>query len=228
MVASILLILGGYLLGSIPSAYLAGKWVRGIDLRNYGSGTVSGSMVWEHVSKWALPPVAVFDVAKAMLPTWLGLQFGLGEMTAGLAGIAAGIGHNWPIFLRFTGGRGLSPLIGMWLLIYPVAAGWMAGFLMIGWLFGDSAPWAVASLLSLPIVANALNGPATAVPLAVLVLVVALIKRVEANRRPLPVDRSKRLRLLWRRAWFDRDIASHKEWIARTPDKAASAKSPSG
>lgn len=218
MLETTLLILGSYFLGSIPSAYLAGKWVRGIDLRRYGSGTVSGSMVWEHVSKRALLPVAVFDFGKGMLAAWLGLQLGLGELTAGLAGIAAGIGHNWPIFLRFQGGRGLSPMMGMWLLIYPAAAAWMAGFLVVGWLFGDSAPWAMVSLISLPMAAAMLGGPAAAVPLSLLVLLVAAIKRVEANRRPLPADQSERWRMLWRRAWLDRDVASHKDWIARTPE----------
>jgi len=58
----VLLLVFGYFLGSIPSGYLAGKWVKGIDLRNYGSGTVSGSMVWEHVSKWAVFPVGIFDI----------------------------------------------------------------------------------------------------------------------------------------------------------------------
>lgn len=46
-----LFVIGAYLLGSIPTAYLAGRWMRKIDLRQYGSGTVSGSGVWEHVSK---------------------------------------------------------------------------------------------------------------------------------------------------------------------------------
>ncbi len=58
-----LLLLFGYLLGSIPSGYLAGKWIKGIDLREYGSGTVSGSMVWEHVAKWAVVPVGLFDIS---------------------------------------------------------------------------------------------------------------------------------------------------------------------
>ncbi|MFZ3071390.1 MAG: glycerol-3-phosphate acyltransferase, partial [Anaerolineaceae bacterium] len=70
----LILILVGYLLGSIPTAYLAGKWVKGIDLREYGSGTPSSSMVWEHVSRWAVLPVAVIDVLKATLAAWLGMR----------------------------------------------------------------------------------------------------------------------------------------------------------
>ena len=54
IIQSILLIVGGYLLGSIPTAYLVGKWLKDLDLRRYGSGTVSGSMVFEHVAHWAV------------------------------------------------------------------------------------------------------------------------------------------------------------------------------
>ena len=91
---NILLILFGYLLGSIPSGYLAGKWIKGIDLRQYGSGTISGSMVWEHVAKWAIIPVGLFDIFKGALPTWLGIHLGMGEVPAMLAGFSAMIGHN--------------------------------------------------------------------------------------------------------------------------------------
>jgi glycerol-3-phosphate acyltransferase PlsY len=69
--ASIFLILFGYLLGSIPTAYLAARWKKHVDLRRYGNGTVSGSMVYEHVARWLVVPVWLFDVAKAALPAWL-------------------------------------------------------------------------------------------------------------------------------------------------------------
>jgi glycerol-3-phosphate acyltransferase PlsY len=113
IVLFVLLLLFGYLLGSIPSGYLAGKWIKGIDLRDYGSGTVSGSMVWEHVAKWAVVPVGLFDIFKGALPTWLVLRLDLGEVAAMLIGFAAIIGHNWPVYLNFQGGRGFSPFLGV-------------------------------------------------------------------------------------------------------------------
>ncbi len=94
---ALLLVAAAYLLGSIPSAYLAGKWIKGIDLQQYGSGTVSGSMVWEHVARWAVVPVGIFDILKAAVPTWLALELNMGEAAAVAAGMAAVIGHNWPI-----------------------------------------------------------------------------------------------------------------------------------
>ena len=84
IVESALLTVGGYLLGSIPTAYLVGRWIKDLDLRRYGSGTVSGSMVWEHVAHWAVFPVGLFDMFKAALPAWLGLRLEMGMPVAAL------------------------------------------------------------------------------------------------------------------------------------------------
>jgi glycerol-3-phosphate acyltransferase PlsY len=214
-IQTILLVIGGYLLGSIPSAYLAGKWVRGIDLRKYGSGTVSGSMVWEHVAKWALFPVGIFDVLKAAFPTWLGLELGLGEGAAVAAGLAALVGHNWPLYLGFTGGRGLSPFLGTLTVIFPWGFPWMLAFLAVGYLLGDSAPWALASLILLPVFNYFMEGPTIVNVAALVMVVITIAKRLEANRRPLPEEPAERRKVILRRIFFDRDIASHQEWINR-------------
>jgi glycerol-3-phosphate acyltransferase PlsY len=212
---SVLFILAGYLLGSIPSGYLAGRWLKGIDLRQHGSGTVSGSMVWEHVSRFAIFPVGIFDVAKAAFPTWLALELGFGEVVATTTGLAAVVGHNWPIYLKFTGGRGLSPFLGILLVIFPWGFPWMLVFLAIGYLLGDSAPWALASLAALPLQVLWLDGPRV-VNLAVgIMLLLTIAKRLEANKRPLPPPGLERRKVVVRRIFFDRDIPSHKEWINR-------------
>jgi len=70
-----LLIVGACVVGSIPAGYLAARLLKGVDLRRYGSGTPTGSMVYEHVARWAVVPVGLFDVGKAALPTWLALHW---------------------------------------------------------------------------------------------------------------------------------------------------------
>lgn len=212
---TVLLILGAYLLGSIPSAYLAGKWIKRIDLRKYGSGTVSGSMVWEHVAHWALFPVGIFDIFKAALPTWIGLQLGLEDGMAMAAGIAALVGHNWPIYLGFTGGRGLSPFLGAITVIFPWGFAWLLAFLAVGFFLGDSSPWALSSLILLPLFNQAMNGPETVNEAAIVMIILTIIKRLEANRRSLPTDQTERRKVLLRRVFLDRDIRSHHEWINR-------------
>jgi glycerol-3-phosphate acyltransferase PlsY len=216
---SILLIACGYLLGSIPTAYLVGKWLKNLDLRRYGSGTVSGSMVFEHVARWAVVPVGLFDMGKAALPAWLGLQLGLGMPVATAAGLAAVAGHNWPVFLRFTGGRGLGTFMGLLLVIFPWGFPWMLAFLTAGWLLGDSAPWALASLVTLPLFARFVGGPVVVIPATGVMLLLTLAKRLEANRRPLPPAGPERRKVIVRRLLLDRDIASHKDWIHRRPDR---------
>lgn len=218
MIASAaLLIAGSYLVGSIPTAYLAGRWLKGLDLRRYGSGTVSASMIWEHVARWAVVPVGLFDVGKATLATWLGLLLDLGEPVAVTAGLAAVAGHNWPIFLGFTGGRGLSGFLGILAIVFPWGTLWMLGFLFIGWLLGDSTVWTLPALAGLPLISVLVDGPAFMPLLAALMLAMTFAKRLEANRRPLPPPGPERRRVIRLRLLFDRDIASHEEWIRRTP-----------
>jgi glycerol-3-phosphate acyltransferase PlsY len=217
IVQALLLIAGGYLLGSIPTAYLVGRWLKGKDLRQHGSGTVSGSMVFEHVARWAVVPVGLFDIAKAALPAWLGLQWGSGIAVAAAAGLAAVAGHNWPVFLRFTGGRGLGSFMGVLLVVFPWGFPWMLAFLAVGWVLGDSAPWALISLVTLPLLARVTGGPDVVTPLAIAMLLLTLAKRLEANRRPLPPPGPGRRDVILRRLVYDRDIASHADWIQRKP-----------
>lgn len=218
VIIAVLLIAFGYLLGSIPTAYFAGKLLKRIDLRHYGSGTVSGSMVYEHVGRWVIVPVGLFDIAKGAIPTWIAVELGLGEWTAVLVGLAAVVGHNWPIFLHFTGGRGLSPYIGMMLVLFPWAAVWLIVFLAIGFFLGDSAPWALGSLFTTPLLIYTLDGPSSGYLAVAGMLLITLAKRLEANRRPLPETPSERRRVIILRLIFDRDIMNHKTWINRRPD----------
>jgi glycerol-3-phosphate acyltransferase PlsY len=228
IVESVLLIVGGYLLGSISATYLIGRWLGNIDLRQYGSGTLGGSMVYEHVGRWAVVPVVLWDIGKAMLPTGLGLWLGLGEMVAAAAGLAAAVGHNWSIFLRFTGGRGMATFVGVWLILFPPGVVWMGGLIVVGWLLGDSAPWLLLSLLTMPLLADLLGGPQmvgpillggpeVVAPLSGAMILITLVKRLEANHRPLPPPGPERRKVILRRAFLDRDIASHEEWIHQQP-----------
>jgi glycerol-3-phosphate acyltransferase PlsY len=217
-IISLLLIIGAYLLGSISSAYVAGRLFGRKDLRAYGSGNLGGSMVWEHVGRWAAIVAGLWDVLKAAIPTWLALQLGFGMPVAAAAGLAAVAGHCWSIFLRFTGGRGLLSFLAVLLVIYPLGGVWFALPVIVGWLFGDSAPWALASLVTLPLCAYLFGGPEIIAPLTGAMTLIALAKRIEANRRPLPPPGRERLQVILRRAFLDRDMVSHKDWIDQTPD----------
>ena len=213
----ILMVLFAYLLGSIPSGYLAGKWIKGIDLREYGSGTVSGSMVWEHVAKWAVFPVGIFDIFKGALPTWLSLKLGLSEQAAMVVGLAAVVGHNWPIYLNFQGGRGLSPFLGELFVLFPLGM----LILLIGLGIGNrlkSPAVPLFTIILLPVFAALFDGPESMLWLALGMTAITILKRLEANGRPLPEDPQERHEVILRRIFLDRDIQDHEEWIRREPE----------
>lgn len=125
VVAAVLLIAGSYLLGALPSAYLLARLVKHIDIRRYGSGNVGIANFSVHVGKrWAVP-VVFFDIwVKGILPVALASDkvLGLGLWVGAGAGMASIAGHNWSVWLKFTGGRGMATVLGVVAaLYYPLA-----------------------------------------------------------------------------------------------------------
>ena len=216
-IKSLLLVIAGYLLGSIPPSYLAGRWLKGIDLRRYGSGTVSGTGVYYHVSKPAIVVVGLFDLAKAALPTWLALRWRLGLGVALTAGVAAMIGHNWPLYLDFRGGRGHSTVLGMMLVVFPWGFPWLLAFMALGRLLGYTASLSLLGIASLPVLTWLTKQPAELTWAGLAILIITVIKRLEANRQPLPPKGLERRRVLLNRFLLDRDVEAGEEWVTRRP-----------
>lgn len=212
---AVFVIIFGYLMGSISSAYVVGRSLKGIDLRHYGSHTVSGTGVYYHVAKWAVAVVGLFDVGKGVLPTWLGLRLGLGLPVALAASLAAVVGHNWPFYLGFKGGRGLGTFGGMLLVVFPWGALYLAVPLGLGRLFRYTGLGALVGVAMLPFLSWITQQP-TAVAWACLgMLLLTVAKRLEANRLPLPPPGAKRRQTLMRRLLFDRDVGPREPWTER-------------
>jgi acyl-phosphate glycerol 3-phosphate acyltransferase len=115
-IASVLVIAGSYLLGALPSAYLLARVVKGIDIREYGSGNVGIANVSVHVGERWMAPLILFDVfAKGILPVAVASDhiLGLGLWVEAGAGMASVLGHNWSVWLKFTGGRGMATALGV-------------------------------------------------------------------------------------------------------------------
>lgn len=118
-----LLALVSYLLGAIPTGYLAGRWARGIDLREHGSGNLGATNTFRVLGARIAAPVMLFDVAKGFVPAALfPLWDGSPEWGWALAyGAAAIIGHVFSIYMRFRGGKGVATAAGVFLAIAPKA-----------------------------------------------------------------------------------------------------------
>lgn len=108
----------GYVAGSIPWAWLAGR-AFGVDLRRSGSGNVGTSNVWHEASKPAAVAVFWLDVAKALAAVWIGSRWGEGGRVAAAWGAIAG--HAWPVWLGFVGGRALAVALTAGMVIAPYA-----------------------------------------------------------------------------------------------------------
>jgi glycerol-3-phosphate acyltransferase PlsY len=211
-----LIIIFGYLVGSIPTAEIFSKMLRGIDLREVGSGTVSSTGIYYHVSRPMIVVVGILDIFKGALPTWLALRMDLGLWVAVLAGLAAIVGHDWPLYLGFVGGRGLSPFMGLLLVLYPWGFPWLLAFLALGRLIGGgTAVGALLGLIGLPLLMLFTGQPPAITWAGVLMLLVTAVKRLEANRLPLPDDPAKRRRVLLRRLLLDRDVPPEEPWTTR-------------
>jgi glycerol-3-phosphate acyltransferase PlsY len=175
-----LLLLGAYLLGSVPFAQVLAR-INGVDLREVGSGNVgAGNLSREVGTGWGAV-AAVLDGLKGFLPVWIARKAGLGLGAAGIAGLAAVLGHNWSIWLRGRSGRGLATSAGVLLGLDPVLLVWTAGWSIAGWKIGSGLGGFLGWGL-LPIVAVALGRPATESLVLLLLTVVLMARRAQGNR----------------------------------------------
>ena len=127
---NIVILIIAYILGSIPSAIWVGKRFYNIDVREYGSGNAGATNTFRVLGKKAGIPVLTMDIIKGFLAVNLvGFQdfyqpFDLGYINLQLAlGIVAVVGHIFPVFAGFRGGKGIATLLGIIVAVHPVGAG---------------------------------------------------------------------------------------------------------
>lgn len=130
MFNSIGTIIISYLLGSISFSILFARWLRKIDIREHGSGNAGATNTLRVLGKGPAISVFLLDIAKGIVAVLLGRWLGDGnDWVSAACGLAAIAGHNWPIFFRFKGGKGIATTIGalaVWAFIPTLIAGVIA------------------------------------------------------------------------------------------------------
>ena len=173
---AVLVVLGGYLLGSMPFGYWLVRLAKGEDIRRVGSGNIGATNVWRTYGRWYGVPVVFLDIAKGFVPGLVGTLL-VGELVGVLAGGAAMLGHWRPLFLRFQkGGKtvataggtffGVATLLGLIGL-----AVWIATFLVSRY----ASLASIVTALSLPFLGLALGEPWPVLVFAVIAAVVVVV-----------------------------------------------------
>jgi glycerol-3-phosphate acyltransferase PlsY len=179
-----LIVLGGYLVGSLPFGYWLVRLLRGEDVRSRGSGNIGATNVWRVYGKAFGIPIVLLDVAKGFVPALAGLLVG-GETVAVLAGAAAMLGHWRPLFLGLRkGGKTVATAGGVTLALAPLAAlVCVAVWLVIFLLTRYSSVASLVTAAALPAAALVLGEPWQTVTFAVLASVAVFVLHRHNIRR---------------------------------------------
>jgi glycerol-3-phosphate acyltransferase PlsY len=182
--SAVLLVVAGYVLGSMPWGYWLVRLVKHEDIRRHGSGNIGGTNVWR-VYGWRLGlPVVVLDTAKGFVPAFVGALV-VSDLAGVLAGGAAMLGHWRPLFLKWRrGGKVVATCGGAFLGVAPVVGGmgaavWITVFL----LFRYASLASMLAALSLPLAAVLLDEPWPVIAFAAVAAVaVVLLHRANIAR----------------------------------------------
>jgi len=216
----VLLIIGAYLIGAIPFSFLVARR-RGIDLRKHGTQQVGGGNLWRTTSKKLGLTVGVWDFFKGMLMVLIAWRLGLDAGQQLSVGLGAVVGHNWPVFLRFYGGRGIATSLGI-IIILPLIndiTPWASlAFFIVGIsviIFTRRSPVPVlVGMIMLPVFSAIFHEDLSVTMGFLAMTLIVVIKRLTAQ----PSTEARTIgvgRLIWNRLLFDRDIGDRLAWVHR-------------
>lgn len=188
-VLPLLAALGGYLIGSLSFAVIVSRAMGLSDPRSYGSGNPGATNVLRSGNKAAAILTLVFDALKGYVPVlavqlW-GARFGLAEGSAALVGLAAFLGHLWPVFFRFEGGKGVATAAGVILALNPLLGAATLGlWLAVAFTTRYSSLAAIVAAAGAPLL-QLLVWDAGPEALALIVMGLLLVWRHQANIKKL-------------------------------------------
>ena len=200
-------VLLSYLIGSIPVAYIFGRVLKGIDIREHGSGNMGATNAFRVLGRGPGPIVLVLEIIKGIIPvTLLANAFGLGDaLSLVIIAIAAVSGHNWTVFLGFKGGKGMATSLGVLIGLAIQLPGlrivlglatliWLVLFIALGYVSIASISAAVA----LPILMVVFEAPFPMKVMAI-VLCVFIVFRHSSNIKRLVRGQENRVSFPFRK-----------------------------
>ena len=174
----------GYLAGSIPFGLLIARVSRGVDVRSVGSGNIGATNVLRAAGSGAAALTLILDAMKGWAPVAAAQALGGSERLVAAVGLAAFLGHLYPIFLGFHGGKGVATFLGVLLALNPrVASLIVAIWLLIAVIVRYSSVAALIASASSPAVVWLFDGRRSYVALTVILFVFVLIRHRENLRR---------------------------------------------
>ena len=194
-----------YLLGSFPSGYLITRFSVKKNILEIGWRKTSGSNVIKNVGLWQGALTGILDILKGFLAVWLAQKFGFPFPVQVLSGVAAIVGHNWSLFLKFGGGRGVATFIGVMLAFSPKILFLSAISFLFFTIIFSSPIGTFFFVLTVFLLSFCFNQFLTSGLFAILSLVPILIKRLSPIKEILPIKEKKEL--IKNRLLFDNDKA---------------------
>lgn len=181
-----LLIVVGYLIGSLPFSYIVGRLWAGVDIRRCGSGNVGMTNVWRNAGPAAGITALVLDLGKGMLAVWLARMFGSNDLVVALAGVAVLAGHSWPIFLGFKGGKLVATSVGVIIAISPpVGVIAMLTWILVTGVTRYVSVGSIIAIASIPFVMFVFRLEPSFLALGVLAAIFAVYKHIPNIKRLL-------------------------------------------
>ena len=121
MPVGIFIALFGYLIGSIPTGLVLTKFFSKVDPRSVGSKNIGATNIFRTAGKALGILTLIGDVLKGTIPVWIAIQWGVSDLWIATVGLSSLLGHVFPIFLGFRGGKGVATALGIYLIISPIA-----------------------------------------------------------------------------------------------------------
>jgi acyl phosphate:glycerol-3-phosphate acyltransferase len=165
-----------YFLGSLPIGLILSR-LKGQDPRTVGSGNIGATNVMRTSGKIIGSATLVGDALKGFLPVWLALRFGLADDIIAMIGFAAFLGHLYPIYLKFKGGKGIATSLGIFLALSYIATLFdIVFFVAILWIWRYVSLGSLVCAVMMPLLLFLLHAPYSFIVLSMAIAVFTLLR----------------------------------------------------